>query len=106
MNEEKKKRKRAPWQVTGSRVEGYWAYWPVSGARFMRRFETEEQATAYIPVQTQYKGRKVPFGEKRILRVVYGDAFTQWTYDIVRVFSQDEVDEQFLKMAAEFADGS
>jgi hypothetical protein len=97
------KRKRAPWQVTGSKVEGYWAFWPLHGGEFSRRFEDEQSATNWLPVKSGNKGRKLPLGEKRIYRVVWSYDEYRWSFDIVRVFTQEEVDEQFMQMVAEVA---
>lgn len=98
------KKPRPPWQKTGSKIEGYWAFWPFHGGEFARRFETEQDAVDWLPVKAGNKGRKLPLGEKRVIRVAYGDAFNPWSFDIVRVLTQEQVDEQFLAMAAQMVE--
>lgn len=97
----KTKKPKAPWEVTGSKITGYWAFWPFHGEEFARRFEKEEDALRWLPVKKGNKGRKLPMGNKVVIRVGFDTEHYAWTYDPVADFSQGEVDELFMEMAAE-----
>jgi hypothetical protein len=88
---------------TGSKIEGYWAFWPFHGAQYARRFETLEDAEAYLPISKKNKGRKIPLGNKLITRVSHDGA---WTFDLVANFTQEQIDERYLNLAEEVVGGA
>jgi len=90
---------------SGSKIEGFWVFFPSHGGEHARRFENLEDAQAYIPIKKQNKQRKIPLGERWIMRVAWTKKGVKrwWGFEEVERLSQDEVDELFMKMAAEVA---
>jgi hypothetical protein len=90
----------------GSKIVGWWAWWPCHGEDYARRFETEEDARAYLPIKKGNKGRKLPLGPKVIARIGFGHLETDanhwgWWIRDVQTLTQEEVDDLFFALAAE-----
>jgi hypothetical protein len=88
---------------SGSKISGFWVWWPFHGDEHARRFETLEDAQAYLPIKKGFKGRKLPLGVRFIYRVAWDQNKGVWSQDTIEVLSQEEVDELFYKQAAEVA---
>jgi len=87
----------------GTLIVGWWVWWPAYGAAYARRLETEEDAKAFIPLT---KNKRPPFGPKYIMHVGYGDLLDEpeyygWNHDKPIVVKEEEVMEQWFKMAQE-----
>jgi hypothetical protein len=88
---------------SGSRIDGYWVWWPFHGSEHARRFKALEDAQAYLPIKKDNKGRQLPLGIRRIIRVAWDPKKIDWSYDLVEELEQHEVDELFYKQAQEVA---
>lgn len=86
---------------SGSKISGYWVWWPFHGEEHARRFENLEDAQAYLPIKKSNKGRKLPLGFRLIYRVAWDYPKGAWSQDTVEMLSQEEVDELFYKQAQE-----
>jgi hypothetical protein len=83
----------------GTRIEGWWAWFPVSGGVHARVFTSEEDARTYVPTVNSkaYKDRSPVLGPKYIMRVVWDYDNNRWSSDPIITQTQDEVWDEFYR---------
>lgn len=86
----------------GTRIEGWWVWWPCSGAVYGRVFASEEDARAFLPAIANKKGedKTPPLGSKYIMRVVWDYENNRWSNDEPDVIPQSHVWAQFKELEA------
>ena len=72
----------------GTKIEGWWAWFPGYGGEMARRFETKEDALGYIPIR---KTGAPPMGRKVVCRVVFDTERNDWARDDLIIQEYDEV---------------
>lgn len=83
----------------GTRIAGWWVWWPCSGETYARVFTSEEDAKEYCPLLASkvYYERTPPLGPKHIMRVSWNYDRNEWSNDEPLILTQDEVWAQFIK---------
>jgi len=76
----------------GTRIDGWWVWWPASGASYARVFQSEEDAFAYCPLgPSKVHGKAPPLGPKYMMRVSWDYDKSEWTNDTPVVVEQEQV---------------
>ena len=86
----------------GTRIAGWWAWFPCSGDTYARVFATEEDAFAHLPAVANKKGedKTPPLGPKYIMRVTWDYENNRWSNDEPIVMTQESVWAQFKQQEA------
>ena len=87
---------------SGSRIAGWWAWWPFTASAHARRFETQEDALNYFPGAGSREGARPPAGDKYVMRVGYGvigeGPGYGWNYDTPIILSPEQQRDRLLQL--------